>query len=148
MNCTTSAVFGIGLLGASVLTMSVSKEQTDSLRRVLSPELAETYGRIVRERTAHYFQGLTLGIVLAFAFLYRSKITNTFHKASTAFGITLFVTALYYSLMPKSDYMLKHLKSAEENEAWLRVYKTMKHRYLLGFVFGALASIPLSMAFC
>lgn len=148
MNCTVSAFFGVGLLGASVLTMSVSKEQTDSLRRVLTPEAAKTYNRIVKERTSHYFQGLVLGLFLTFAFLYHTKITNMFHKSSLAFGVTLSVTMFYYMLMPKSDYMLRHLNSAAENEAWLRIYKTMRTRNLLGFVFGALASIPLSMAFC
>jgi uncharacterized membrane protein len=148
MNCTLSALAGVGLLGASALTMSVSKEQTNSLRRVLSGEAAERYEHIVKERTAYYFQGLVLGIVLAFVILYYTKITNKFHKTSLAFGIALFTSALYYMVMPKSDYMLVHLKTKEENEAWLRVYKTMKYRYITGFLLGAAAAVPLSMALC
>jgi uncharacterized membrane protein YfcA len=76
------------------------------------------------------------------------KTTNRFYRISLFFGITLFTTALYYLLMPKSDYMLNHLKTEEENKAWLSVYKTMKYRYLIGFVLGALAAIPFATALC
>jgi len=40
------------------------------------------------------------------------------------------------------------LKTEEENKAWLSVYKTMKYRYLIGFVLGALAAIPFATALC
>jgi hypothetical protein len=43
---------------------------------------------------------------------------------------------------------LNHLRSEEENKAWLSVYKNMKFRYLIGFVLGALAAIPLGNALC
>lgn len=148
MNCLTSGAVGLGLLGSSFLTLSVSQQQTDSLRRVLSPELAMRYERIVQERSMHFFQGICLGLVLSFLILSNTRISNMFHRVSLFFAITLFTSMLYYMLLPKSDYMLKHLTSQAENEAWLRVYKTMKYRHLLGFVLGALAAIPLGMALC
>lgn len=140
-------------------------EQTDQLRQVLSPELAAKYEAIVKERISHYIQGLILGMIIAYAVLYHVRTTGRFHRISLFFGITLFTTALYYLLMPKSDYMLNHLKTsptsgaalrvnfvraktAEENAAWLSVYKTMKFRYLIGFVLGALAAIPLGNLLC
>jgi succinate dehydrogenase/fumarate reductase cytochrome b subunit len=55
---------------------------------------------------------------------------------------------VFYFLMPKSDYMLNHLKTEEQNKAWLEVYKTMKQRYFLGFLFGALAAVPFAHSFC
>jgi len=149
MNCLLSGLIGTGLLGASISTMLVTKEQTDQLRKVLSPELASKYDTIVKERTSHYIQGLLIGMVVAyFILLYVMKTTNRFYRISLFFGITLFTTALYYLLMPKSDYMLNHLKTEEENKAWLSVYKTMKYRYLIGFVLGALAAIPFATALC
>jgi hypothetical protein len=50
--------------------------------------------------------------------------------------------------MPKSDYMLNHLKTPEENRKWLQVYNTMKNRYYLGFLLGILAAIPLANVLC
>ncbi len=148
MNCFISGLFGVGLLGASIATNMATHEQTDKLRQVLSPELITKYDAIVKERTSHYIQGLILGMIIAYVILYHLKTTNRFHRISLFFGITLFTTALYYLLMPKSDYMLNHLKSEDENKAWLSVYKTMKFRYLIGFVLGALAAIPLGNALC
>ena len=149
MNCLMSGLIGIGLLGASISTMLVTKEQTDQLRQVLSPELASKYDTIVKERTLHYIQGLLIGMIIAYFVLgFVMKNPNRFYRISAFFGITLFTTALYYLLMPKSDYMLNHLKGSKENKAWLSVYKTMKYRYLIGFVLGALAAIPFANALC
>ena len=148
MNCTTSAIFGIGLIGASYFTMSVSSQQTDSLRKILSEELVVRYEAIIRERRCHYLQGLALGLVLSYLLLAKSKISNRFHKVSLFFAITLATSALVYMLLPKSDYMLKHLKTTEENRAWLSFYKTMRTRYTIGFVLGALAAVPLAYSFC
>ena len=50
--------------------------------------------------------------------------------------------------MPKSDYMLKHLKTPEQNKAWLDVYLLFKQRHIAGFLLGALAAIPVSLALC
>ena len=149
MNCFLSGLIGTGFLGASIATMLVTKEQTDQLRQVLNPELASKYDAIVKERTSHYIQGLLIGMIISYFVLgFVMKTPNRFHRISTLFAITLFTTALYYLLMPKSDYMLNHLKGTDENKAWLSVYKTMKYRYLIGFVLGALAAIPFANALC
>jgi hypothetical protein len=63
-------------------------------------------------------------------------------------AVTLGIGVLYYLLMPKSDWMLLHLKTADENKAWLEVYKTMKQRYLIGMILGAAASVPFANALC
>jgi hypothetical protein len=148
MNCILSGIVGIGLLGGSLLTMTVSKEEHMRLKATLSDELDTIYTNIALERRNLYVQGLVLGLVLAVAVCWKLKISNKFHKVSLMTAITLFVAFSYYSLMPKSDYMLNHLKTEEQNKAWLAVYKTMKERYMLGIVGGALAAIPLSYAMC
>jgi len=66
----------------------------------------------------------------------------------TFFAVTLIVAIVYYQLMPKSDYMLNHLKTPEQTKAWLDVYLTMKHRHIGGFLLGALAAVPVSLALC
>jgi hypothetical protein len=44
--------------------------------------------------------------------------------------------------------MLRHLKTPEENKAWLDTYMLFKRKHLAGFLLGAVAAIPLSLALC
>jgi uncharacterized protein YacL len=148
MNCYLSGLLGLAMLGGSVATMTVSEEQHANLREVLSDELDKKYDAIVKERRNHYIIGLVLGIVLSYFVLQLVKINNRFHKMSLFLAVTLLTTVMFYSLMPKSDYMLNHLKTEEENKAWLEVYKTMKQRYFVGLLVGALAAVPLANALC
>lgn len=136
------------MLGAAVFTMTVSEEQHNYLRKQFSEELDEIYGKIVIERRNHYVQGILLGCLIAFFTMILMKFTNRFHRISFFVAITLTTSVVYYFLMPKSDYMLNHLKTEEENKAWLEVYKTMKQRYFLGFALGALAAVPIAYAMC
>lgn len=148
MNCVASGIFGLAMLGAATSTMTVSEEQHNYLRKQFSEELDEIYGNIVIERRNHYVQGILLGCLLAFFVLQLTKQTNRFHKITFFLAIALTTSVVYYFLMPKSDYMLNHLKTEEENKAWLEVYKTMKQRYFLGFALGALAAVPIAYAMC
>lgn len=148
MNCTTSAVIGLGLLGASLFTMSVSEAQHEMLKRTFSEDLDRVYDSIVQERRNQYLQGLILGFIIAYGFTTFSKITNRFYRMSLFVAISLMTSVLYYFLIPKSDYMLNHLKTEEQNKAWLQIYKTMKMRYIFGFLFGAVAAIPIAQALC
>ena len=148
MNCVASGIFGLAMLGAATSTMTVSEEQHNYLRKQFSEELDEIYGNIVIERRNHYVQGILLGCLVAFFVLQLTKQTNRFHKITFFLAIALTTSVVYYFLMPKSDYMLNHLKTEEENKAWLEVYKTMKQRYFLGFALGALAAVPIAYAMC
>ncbi len=136
------------MLGAAVSTMTVSKEQHDLLKETLSDELDQVYDSIAIERRNHYLMGLALGLVLAFMTLRMVKTSNRFHRMTLFTLITLVTAVTVYSVLPKSDYMLNHLKTEEQTKAWLEVYKTMKHRYMLGFALGSLAAIPLAYAMC
>ncbi len=143
-------MIGLGMLGATFATMSVSEEENNRFREHISPDLVKVYNDLVVERRNLYFQGLILGLVISF-FIVKSgifRIANWYHRATIFLAITIPISVIYYFLMPKSDYMLNHLKSHEENKAWLHIYKTMRQRYVLGFVFASLAAIPISHAFC
>ncbi len=150
MDCFESALLGIGLLGASVYTSFVPKEEVHMLKNMLSGDTLNAYKNINKERFTQYFQGLALGFLLVILInnFYGDMITNSFHKTTLFLLIVMSVSLLYYMMMPKSDYMLNHITTEKENKAWLHVYKTMKNRYLVGFLLGALASIPLSNAYC
>lgn len=148
MNCILSSVAGLGLLGGSISTMLVSETELDKISGSFSPDVAEAYHSIVKERTMHYIQGILLGLVVSFFIVYSMKIAKRFHRIMLFFGVTLFTGLTYYTVMPKSDYMLNHLEKPEDIQAWLETYKTMKWRYIVGIVLGALAAIPIGNAFC
>ena len=160
--CFLSAAIGFALLGGSFATLTVTlanasfkgsdgtvtQKQHDVLRRVLSPKLDQVYNKIANERRNLYIQGILIGVVLSAILLYHANIKNKYFRVSAFFAITLTITVFYYLLMPKSDYMLNHLKTATENKAWLYVYNTMKTRYLVGMLLGAAASLAFSFTLC
>jgi uncharacterized membrane protein len=150
MECFDSAILGIGLLGAGIYTTFVPKEEINKLRNILSGKALDAYQKINKERFTQYLQGLGFGFLLALLInhFYGENITNSYHRTTLFLLIVLAVSLFYYLLTPKSDYMLNHLTTPQEINAWLDVYKTMKYRFIVGFLLGAIASVPISNALC
>jgi hypothetical protein len=148
MTCYISAMVGTGLLVASYMSLSITDEYEDKMEKVLSKELAEKYENIIEERRNHYFIGLALGVVIAYFFVNSFKIKNTFFKTSSFFSVALIIAGAVYMLTPKSDYMLTHLTTKEQNKVWLEIFETMKSRFALGFILGAVAIIPIAKTLC
>jgi len=148
MDCYFYGVLGVALLSGSMATLSVSKEQHDMLRNVFSEELDQKYENIIIERRNHYIIGIILGIAISYYVSTNMNILNQFTRLSLFLTITLGTALIFYMLMPKTDYVLNYLKTAEENKKWLEVYKSMKNRYFIGFLLGLLATISLARTFC
>jgi len=148
MNCLTSGILGIGMLGATYATMSVSDEKQNYLKSIFPDNFDRIYEKIILERRNHYIQGLILGLLLAVVIISNVETSNTFHRITLFTLVTIAVSVLYYCAVPKSDYMLNHLDTQEQTKAWLSVYKTMKQRYLVGFILGSLAAIPIANSLC
>jgi uncharacterized protein YacL len=148
MNCYTSGIVGLGMLFATYSTSSISDDEKRKLLDIFPPELDKIYIKITEERASIYFQGLILGLIASYLLLSLVSLTTPFHKATFFLAITLITSVLYYFIVPKSDYMLNHLKTQEQNKAWLEIYKKMQSRYLCGFILGALSAIPISYAVC
>jgi hypothetical protein len=148
MNCYVSGMLGLGMLFASYSTMSISDQEKNKLLDLFPPNLDKIYIKITNERRNIYFQGLILGIVVAFLLLTLLTITNTYHKVTFFLAVALPISVIYYFIIPKSDYMLNHLTTQEENKAWLEVYKQMQQKYLIGFILGSLSAIPISLILC
>lgn len=148
MNCYLSAMLGGALLVGSIATLSISEEQHNVLRNVFSDELDQKYNKIIDERRNHYIVGLLIGLIISFIVIKYINIDKYFEKLTLVLSITLGTAVMFYSLMPKSDYILNHLKTPEENQKWLEVYKTMKQRYFIGLLLGLSAAIPLANSFC
>lgn len=150
MNCYLSGMIGIGMVVASYSTMSISEQEKNRLLEIFPANLDRIYIKITNERRNIYFQGLALGVIVAYLLLtlLTISITNTFHKVSFFLAVALPISVIYYFIIPKSDYMLNHLTTQEENKAWLEVYKQMQQKYLIGFLLGSLSAIPISLILC
>ncbi len=148
MNCYLSSILGLGLLGGSIVTMTVSKEQHKTLKDVFSDDLDKKYDHIITERRNHYLIGLVVGIIISIIILKKITNVNYYTRITLFLAITLGSAVLIYMLLPKSDYMLNYLKTPEENQKWLEVYKTMKSRYYIGFILGIIGAVLLGSVYC
>ncbi len=148
MNCYLSSILGLGLLGGSIATMTVTKEQHNTLKDVFSDDLDKKYDEIITERRNHYLIGLILGAIISIIVIKNIININKYTRITLFLAITLGTAVLLYMVLPKSDYILNHLKTPEENKKWLEVYKTMKSRYYIGFVLGIIGALLLGSVFC
>ena len=146
--CYLAGILGISLLGGSMGTLTVSKVQHNALVESLPADLVIKYEAIVKERRSHYIIGLVLGLILSFIVSKYIRITNYFYRLSLFLFITLGFSAVFYLLMPKSDYMKNHLKTDEERQKFNEVGSLMQNRYLMGMGLGVLAAVPLASVLC
>lgn len=146
--CYLAGMLGLSLLGGSMVTLTVSKEQHLALVESLPADLVIKYEAIVKERRNHYIIGLVIGFLIAFIVSKIVHISNYFYRLSLFVFITLGFSATFYLLMPKSDYMKNHLKTDEEKQKFAEMNSLMKNRYTTGMGLGLLAAIPLSSILC
>lgn len=148
MNCYVLGITGLALLGGSISTLTVNEEQQNLLKKVLPDNLDKKYEAIIIERRNHYLIGLLIGLVLAFIVIRNVRLSNYFTRLALSLTIALGTAVIFYTIMPKSDSMRKHLKTPEEHKKWVEVCKYMKSRYITGGILGALAAIPISSIMC
>jgi hypothetical protein len=146
--CYLAGILGLSLLGGSMGTLTVPKDKHIALVENLPAELVIRYEAIVKERRNHYIIGLALGFIISFIVSKYIRISNYFYRLSLFLFITLGFSALFYLLMPKSDYMKNQLKTDEEKQKFNEVGKLMKNRYLMGMGLGLLAAVPLASVLC
>ena len=150
MSCYITCLLGAGLLGGTLSTMLFKRtDKSKELERSLEKNQIPVYRNIVKERRLHYLQGTLLGVILASVYLMGTgglfkSLTKGFNACAFTL-IALGTTYLYYSLMPKSDYLLHHLKG-EQVTHWLNHYVEMKRNYLLGFLVSGLAYVLIAYA--
>lgn len=152
-NCSIALVFIISMIYMlfGFDKHKVVKDFMDSL----SFNQKDKYNKLVNERRTLYAQGYGLGLLLTIVFLAwhyyyhtiskpysqsskmaRSLVTKPLFVACMAVIISSFTTYFYYTLMPKTDYMILHLDDEKQRKLWLDVYKSMKWNYHISFVLG------------
>ena len=91
----------------------------------------DIYKKIVEERKEIYAKGMILGIILALL-----------TKDPCNFVIVVMgTTFLFYTIHPKSTYMVEHLKTSEEIKTWVKEYRHMQLTWYSLFVIGLLCAL-------
>lgn len=150
ISCFISAVFLIAMIYFNISTLN--SEVVNKYKDSLSPDLQVVYDKIAKERLSISMCGYSLGLVLSIIIIfYNTRLKRNRLGAKSLVCIVITTSFLtnyfYYTLSPKSDWMLNHLKTPEENKAWVEMYREMKYNYHLGFVLGIIAVGMLAFAF-
>ena len=137
MVCYISCSIAIGFIVASLMTIMAHNDNFLALRASVDEESRKVIDKIVKERMLLYVRGSLLGIIIAVVFLFWAKDSFAKYTTICTFIIIMFIVQIgVYTMSPKRDFILNHLKTPEQNKLWLEVYKDMKKRYHLGFLIG------------
>jgi uncharacterized BrkB/YihY/UPF0761 family membrane protein len=155
MVCTITCALAIMFLVATIyLNITAGKKETISkYKKNLTPELKKVYNKIVKERINISTQGYLAGFIISLIVIITNYNQNIDKKLSTisivciVLGITFTVQYFYYSLYPKTDWMLNHIKDPKQTKAWLNMYKEMKNDYHTGLLLGLVAVAVTAIAF-
>lgn len=150
ITCSIAAVFLFAMiyLNISTLNSDVVKKYKESL----PSDLQVVHDKIAKERLTISMSGYLLGLILSIIIIFYN-ITLKRNRFGSKSLVCIVVTTsfltnyFYYTLYPKSDWMLNHLKTPEQNKAWLEMYNKMQYNYHMGFIFGIIAVGLLAFAF-
>jgi uncharacterized protein YacL len=147
--CISYCLVGAALLGSMIMSMLATKKSKNfrNFMALLDDNQAQVYKSVIKERMSIYVQGLVIGVILAILITFNSNLSKN-NNVCLFVVIALGFNWGYYLLYPKSTYMLSHLNSAVQNDAWLRIYKEMKLRCHVGLLLGIVGYLLLGMGWC
>ena len=139
ISCMISAVFIIGMI--YFYNMTNKSKIVKHYKEKLPSGLQKRYETISEERKKISIHGYILGLVFSlFIIFYNVKLKgqrlNTTSLVCTVMATCFLTNYFYYMLSPKSDWMLNHIKTNEQNKLWLEMYRTMQYYYHFGLVLG------------
>lgn len=149
--CYVAIVFFIANLYVSFTADKT--ERKGRLYDTLTQEGIKQYEAIVRERRDIYLKGYIFGLIISVLFLYGAegiKRTSMINAGLVCIvgAITLVCNYLFYIIHPKSDYMVLHLNTKAQREAWLDIYRHMQFKYHFGLVLGLAAAMLFAKSVC
>ena len=150
ISCMISAVFVIGMI--YFYNMTDKSEVVKHYKQKLSSDQQKRYEKIVEERTKISYTGYILGFVLSLFIIFYNmnlkgaKLSNT-SVVCVVIATSFLTNYFYYTLSPKTDWMLNHMNSQEEVRSWLQMYREMQYNYHMGIVLGIIAVGVLAYAF-
>ena len=107
-----------------------------TLNNLLNKKQLEIYNFIKKERLKHFFIGLSVGGILGFLIMI-TKITPKFKFCLSGITVILFTSIIYY-ILPKSTYLIKHLTSKKQKEAWMNISSNFIKKKIAGFLLAVI----------
>ena len=145
ISCMISAVFIIGMI--YFYNRTDKSAIVKQYKGKMSPDLQDRYDKIARERMLISVQGYVAGVILSLLIIFYRGIKNPFSLVCTVMATCFLTNYFYYMLHPKSDWMLNHVNSQEEVQAWLQMYREMQLNYHAGLALGIIAVGVFAFAF-
>jgi len=150
ISCGVSAVFLIGMIYMNYATYQ--SNIIVNYQAQLPEKLRKTYSNIVDERTRIYYFGYILGFLLSLVIIFynvqiKKDRFSPLALVSMVVAISFVTNYFYYTLSPKSDWMLNHITTPDQNKAWLAMYRGMQVYYHTGLVLGLFAVGTFAFAF-
>ena len=146
MVCSSTCLLSVGLLISMIYFYNATYQSpvVKMYRQRLGAELASRYDKIAEERKNISTRGYLLGLLLSGLAIYYNQVISVdkmdiSQLVCLVIVISFFTNYFYYMLSPKSDWMLNHIKTNEQNKIWLEMYRTMQFNYHMGFVIGIIA---------
>jgi hypothetical protein len=143
--CFVAVVFALSTL---LFPLLLNRGIVGDYRSRLPPAAQAALKVATKERAMLAFQGLVLGMIVgAIAVLLmgkRGKAAGVCVLASVAFVVQF----LYYMLSPKSAWVVKHLRSAEQRKDWVRVYREYQKAYYGSIAIGVVGAGVLGYGLC
>jgi hypothetical protein len=148
ITCTISAIFIIGMI--YFYNASYRSKESDIYKKQLNHQQQAAYDRIVKERLGISLKGYALGAIISLFIILMNYKKKSMKPASTVclvLTICFITNYFYYILSPKSDWMLKHVESKEQTQAWLQMYRECSYNYHAGLALGILGMGIFAFAF-
>jgi uncharacterized protein YacL len=143
--CDLWCLMASSLFGSMIYIMLNPRksEIINDFQSSLSREQNQVYVEIVNERMKIYLIGLVVGLVLGFLYL-QFNTSKTVSRTCVFTVLVLFTSNVLYLIAPKSKYMVTYLNTENQRNAWLKVYKEMQYRQVIGTLLGVIAYVLLS----
>jgi hypothetical protein len=150
LSCSIALVFIVSkiyMLNAMRTSQTIQNYQSQ-----LPNRLQGVYQDIVSERSTIYYTGYALGVLLAVCIIFyntqmRKERVSTTSMVCTVVASAFVVNYFYYILSPKTNWMLDHIQTTEQNKAWLEMYRNMQVFYHSGLVLGLVGLGVFAFAF-
>jgi hypothetical protein len=154
MVCGITCLVSLIMVFAMVYMMSAIQSSgiAQKYQAQLPPDLQDVYKKIADERARIYYFGYSLGFVLAAVIIiYNVRVIKNKLPVATMVCLAVVVSFLtsyfYYILTPKTAWMLESIKSPDQTEAWLKMYRGMQVYYHSGIVLGTVAVGVFALSF-
>jgi uncharacterized membrane protein YkgB len=150
VSCSISFIFIVGMI--YFYNMTSHNKVVKEYKSRFPPELQKLYEKISSERMSISYYGYFLGFILSMVILFynirlkKNKLSNS-SLVCIVVSTSFLTNYFYYTLSPKSDWMLNHIEDPALVKAWLQMYRVMQFNYHMGMVLGIIAVGILAFAF-